>query len=475
MGKRFFRKNKSLFIVFILFLIIISIMQFSVKEIIGFDGWLHIKTADIIKNQGFIKEFPYTTESILNQNYSDLQLGFRILLIPFTYNLIHGAKMASILFAALCFTFFYWYLKKNNISYPLFWTSLYSIISVNLMYRFLLPRAMPLAILSLILTFYFIDEKMYKSLLVTSLLFTWIYHGFIFQLLVIAVYFTINLLIYKKLDLKIIAYPLTGTLIALIINPYFPNNLSLLFTQFFKVNLIGNVYNMEWRPWPILELFKNNYILLTLFTTAFFYNIKNTKINKQKLLFLTLSILTLIAMLKTRRMHEYFAPFTILFAAFSLNKLQIRKYIKYTLTLTIIIITIFTLINLKTHIKNNHFLPWYKEGAEWTRNNIPTNSKVFINSYTFNYLFFNNPNLRYTHGIDLTYSYLKDKDKFKRYMATLQGTYPPYNIIKQDYNVDYAIVGKIKQDIKLFQYIIKHKEDFELVYEDENVGILKVK
>ena len=96
-SKNFLSKNKNILLVFILFLIIISIMQFRVAEIIGFDGWLHIKAADIIKEKGFIKEFPYTTESILTENYADLQLLFRVLLIPFTYlGLIQGAKISSI-------------------------------------------------------------------------------------------------------------------------------------------------------------------------------------------------------------------------------------------------------------------------------------------------------------------------------------------------------------------------------------------
>ncbi len=477
--KDFLRKNKSILLVFLLFLIIISIMQFRVKEIIGFDGWLHIRMADILREEGFIKEFPYTTESILTEDYADLQLLFRILLIPFAFSgLINGAKIASILFATLAFTFFYWYLKENSINYPLFWTSLYAISSIDLMYRFLLPRAMPLAILSLILTFYFIDKKMYSSLLLISLLFTWLYHGFIFQLFAIIIYFIINLLINKNLNLKLLIYPAIGVLIALILNPYFPNNISLLCTQIFKVNLISNLYNAEWKPWNIKELFMFNYLLLSLFIIALSITIKRMKLDKKSFFFFILSAIFLIAMLKTRRMHEYFAPFTILFASFSLNsytaKFKDKKALKYIFTTIIMIIAIFSLIKLNTNIKNNHFLPWYKEGAEWLKNNIPKDSKVFINGYTFNYLFFYSPNLRYTHGIDLTYSYLYNKEKFNRYMAVLQGEDPKYNIIKEDYNADYAFVGKIKQDIKLFNYIVKYREDFELVYEDESVGILKV-
>ena len=47
--------------------------------------------------------------------------------------------------------------------------------------------------------------------------------------------------------------------------------------------------------------------------------------------------------------------------------------------------------------------------------------------------------------------------------------------IKEDYNPDYLFIGKIKQDINLFSFIVKHKNNYEIVYEDKSVGILKVK
>jgi hypothetical protein len=183
-------------------------------------------------------------------------------------------------------------------------------------------------------------------------------------------------------------------------------------------------------------------------------------------------------MIKTRRMQEYYAPFTILFASFSLNshtsKFKTKRALRYISTIGLILIAIFSLIHLNTYIKNNHILPWYKDGAEWLENNVPKDSEVFINGYTFNYLFLKNSDLRYTHGIDLTYSYLYNKDNLNRYISVLQGKDPGYNIIIEDYNSDYVFVGKLKQDLKLFEYIIKYGDDFELLYEDESVGILKV-
>src|SRR3989338_2994379 len=118
--------NKKIIIVFIVFLAILSIMQFTVPNVIGFDGYYHIKAADIIKKEGFIKEFPWAKYTILSENYADIQLLFRIFLIPFTLlGLNLGAKIASVVFAAIAFTIFCWFLAHNKIKSPFFGRLLY--------------------------------------------------------------------------------------------------------------------------------------------------------------------------------------------------------------------------------------------------------------------------------------------------------------------------------------------------------------
>ena len=91
--------NKKIIVVSIAFLVILSLTQFIVPNIIGFDGHHHIKTADIIKKEGFIKEFPWAKHTIFADNYADIHLLFRIILVPFTLlGLELGAKIASIIF-----------------------------------------------------------------------------------------------------------------------------------------------------------------------------------------------------------------------------------------------------------------------------------------------------------------------------------------------------------------------------------------
>ena len=110
------------------------------------------------------------------------------------------------------------------------------------------------------------------------------------------------------------------------------------------------------------------------------------------------------------------------------------------------------------------------------KNNVPKNSLVFTNDYAFPYLFSKNSDIIYTHGIDLSYSYLYEPNKFERYMDILQGkSKDKTDYIIEDYSPDYIFSGKIKQDVQLFKYIVRNKQNYKAVYEDEWCAVLEVK
>ena len=478
---------KNIALAFAVFLLIFSIAQFMPPNIIGFDGYYHIKAAEIVKEKGLIREFPWAKHTILSENYADIQFLFRLLQMPFIafFGLALGAKISAALFAALAFTIFYWFLCKSKIKFPLFWSLLYAFASVELMYRFLLGRQMPLAISLIILTIYFLQEKKYLLLGLASLIFVWLYSGFVIQLFIILAYFLIEKIFTKKIDCKIIIYPALGVIAGLLINPYFPNNISMLYIQIFKVNLLSNLYNVEWKPWPFFELIKNNLVALVYFSLSFFIIIKNKKISKMDAYFLSLAIFFFAYTILSRRMQEYFIPFAVLASAFiindyfqSLEKCGKNKLLKILKILGIILIIALGSISfavLKKSYLDAEFLHDYNGCAEWMKGNIPKGSLIFTNAYAFPYLFFKNSDLIYTHGIDLTYSYLHDPEKFERYMGILQGNLKgKTDFIVQDYAPDYVFSGKLKQDVQLFKYVVAHKENYKAVYEDEWCAVLKI-
>jgi len=476
--------DKKLVLVLTTFLIILAIMQFTTPNIIGFDGYYHVKAADMIKNEGFIKEFPWAKYTILSENYADIQVLFRVLLIPFTLlGLNLGAKLASILFAAVAFTVFYWFLTKNKIKYSFFWTLLYLFTSEFLMYRFMLPRQMPLVVALLILTIYFLQKKRYLFLALTIFASVLLHSSFVFQILIIILYAILEKIFVKKFDYRLILYPFIGIIIALVFNPYFPNDISFLYTQIFKVNLIANLFNAEWKPWAFFEFIQNNILVMVYILVSLLIIFKNKKITKIQALFLSLALFFLAYTLLSRRMQEFLVPFSILALAFlfndyydKINENKFFKIVKFSVVAIFIIVAAFNFVLLRQDVKNNDFLFNFDGCAEWMKTSIPKNSLVFTNAYAFPYLFFKNSDLIYTHGIDLTYSYLHDKNKFERYMAILQGkAKDKEDFIVLDYNPDYVFSGKIKQDVQLSKYIISHKENYKAAYEDEWCAVLEVK
>jgi len=474
---------KRIVTAFFIFFMLLSIIQFTVPHIIGFDGYFNIKAADIIKKEGLIKEFPWAGHTILAESYSDTQFLFRVFLIPFTFfDLEFGAKIASILFAAICFTVFYFFLLKNDIKYAFFWALLYLFSSANLMYRFMETRQLPLAIALIILTIHFLQNRKYLFLGIISFAFVWLYSGFIIQLFIVLVYIIIERIFSRKFDYKIILYSFLGVLLGLVINPYFPGNIPFLYAQVFKVNLLSNLYNVEWKPWTFIEFVKNNILILFYLIASLFILIKNKKIDRNKAFYLFLALFFLIYTIKTRRMHEYLIPFAILSLAFFFKDYSGNIDVKYldlmkkaALASLIIIISV-NFILAREEIANNTFLYDYEKCAEWMMHNVSKNSLVFNNAYTFTYLFFKNSDLRYTHGLDLTYSYLYDAEEFERYIGILQGTLKSdADYIIEDYNPDYLISGKLKQDVQLFNYIVKNRKNYKAVYEDEWCAVLEVK
>jgi len=251
--------------------------------------------------------------------------------------------------------------------------------------------------------------------------------------------------------------------------------------QIFKVNLVSNLFNVEWKPWPFFEFVKNNILILFYIFISIFILIKNKKITKTQTLYFSLTLFFFIYTIISRRMQEFLVPFSILTISLLLNNYFIKydknnllKKIKIISMIFIIVLAVFNFVLLRDDVMKNDFLYNYNSCAAWMKNNIPKDSLIFTNAYAFPYLFSKNSDLIYTHGIDLTYSYLHDQIKFERYMEILQGTADQSDIIVQDYAPDYVFSGKLLQDVQLFNYIVKNKENYKAVFEDDWCAVLEV-
>lgn len=240
-------KNNLLiyFLVFSVFFGIFYFLQFSFPNLACPDGYYHIKQAWLIRTQGIektVKEFPWLQCSIFKDHPGDLWFGYHLLLIPFTFgDLIFGAKLASVFFSTLLFLVFFWILRKFKIKYAFFWTFFLLLMTWVFTFRLLLPRPFILSILFSLLGFYFIFNKKYLAIFITSLFYGFTVTESPLIILIATSFLFLEWFEVKKIDLKPLALSIAGVAAALIIRPDFPNNIYLIFYQFFGVIFLKTV------------------------------------------------------------------------------------------------------------------------------------------------------------------------------------------------------------------------------------------
>ncbi len=107
-----------------------SAVQAATPNIVGIDGYYHIKVAALMWQQGwrllFPLDFPWLQLTILGPgHYSDHHFLFHALQAPFTQgDLRVGAKMAAVLFATGGLYTTYLFLARQRVHYPLLWVAL---------------------------------------------------------------------------------------------------------------------------------------------------------------------------------------------------------------------------------------------------------------------------------------------------------------------------------------------------------------
>ena len=115
------------------------------------DSFYHARMAVMIRDVGFIRTFPWLSETVLAKSYVDHHMLYHILLIPFVtvFDPMVGMKVAAALFGVIAFYALYRLLKAMKAPCPE-WLTLVAALSSSFLYRMSLPRAPSLSIALLI-------------------------------------------------------------------------------------------------------------------------------------------------------------------------------------------------------------------------------------------------------------------------------------------------------------------------------------
>ncbi len=240
------------------FVLFLTLVQFSTPDLPDNDGYYHIKLAYLMRTDGLKPDFTWLPLSILNaRDFYDHHFLFHVGLIPFTFgDLRTGAKLAAVFFASLAFLSTWNLLKNQHTPYAILWALGLLAVSEAFIYRMSITRAQSLSLAVLMLGIDFLLRKKTVSLAVLAFFYVWLYDAFPLLLVVAAVYTLSSWISDRTLNLRPLYYVGLGTVLGMLINPYFPHNLVFsvqhILPKLFETTSVsvGN----EWYPYDTAQL-----------------------------------------------------------------------------------------------------------------------------------------------------------------------------------------------------------------------------
>src|SRR5438128_63265 len=265
-----------------------------------FDGYYHIKWARLLWDNLRAKHFPpaFTWLPLTTLNYRDYvdrHLLFHIILIPFTWfrDLQTGAKVAAVLFASVAVFSCYWLVVRYEIRYRLIWLLALLASSAPFLYRLNMTKAPPFAIIFLVIATYLMFEGKHWPLLPLAFVFALTYDMFVLLGVAVTIWTIVIGWTEQRFEWRPLAWVVLGSVLGLVINPYFPHNLYL-FYEHARVKITPNDFatkvGNEWYPYDTREFVANCYVALAAMLAGYlFLDIEDRERAERTLFFLLLS------------------------------------------------------------------------------------------------------------------------------------------------------------------------------------------
>lgn len=402
---------------FILFAALFAYLQFATPALPDTDGYYHAKMGWLIRQQGLKPAFPWLPLTILNaEQFYDHHLLFHVYLALFATTdpavdggqaLMQGAKIAAIISPSLAFLAVWWLLRGQNVPAAAVWSLGLFAVSSAFLYRLSMVRAQSASLLVLVLAIHWLLNRRYYLLLPLGFLYVWLYNAFPLLLIVAGVYLIATLMLERRFAWQALAYPAVGITLGIIINPYFPQNVSFIVSHLLpKIGDSAVRVGNEWYPYETWTLVENSTLALAaLVLGAFALGWREKRLDKPTLVAFALAVLFGLMLFKSRRFVEYFPAFAWLFLALSAAPFLVRNnpglsrglFAPATLLLLLAFPMAITLKQTHQTIANTRPADLYADAATWLRQNAPPGTMVFQTDWDdFTRLFFYNTDAIYT-------------------------------------------------------------------------------
>jgi hypothetical protein len=497
-------------------------LQWSTSAICcgDFDGYYHIKWTrtlwESMKSGKFPPAFPWLPLTTLNpKDYVDHHLLFHIFQIPFAAfsDPRLGAKIASAFFGSLAVFSCYWLLIRYRVRYAFVWLIALLTCSAPFLFRMNMGKAPPLAIVYLVIAIHLFFKRKSWPLLPLALVFTWTYDLFVLLIMATMFWIVAIAITERRFEWRPLVFVLAGCAAGLIANPYFPHNLQLLF-EHIQIKLTATDFDTkvgsEWYPYDSWEFLGNSAVACIAMLVGYIaFEPSEHRRAHHRIFFLLLSTALMIMTARWKRIAEYWPPFAILFAGFSLQP-WLEGFRPYHLTRlppdvleelspfldrvepkndwrevgrliavssVALALSLFLFFNLRATIKEigqSEEHDYYRAGAAWMRANVPPGQIVFNTDWDdFPRLFYFDETHYYVSGLDPGYLYDKDPTLSGLYdRITLGKEEDPGPLIRDRFGARYVFSDNTHHDF--FDHA-RASGWFDIVYEDTQCTIMYIR
>jgi hypothetical protein len=472
-------------------------LQFSTDAICcgDFDGYYHIGWSQQLRESfragRVLPQFTWLPLTTLNaRDYVDHHFLFHVLQIPFTFfaDVRTGAKVSAWLFGSLAVLSCYWLILRHRLKYPLLWLVALLGCSAPFLFRMNMAKAMSVSVVLLVAGIHLLFERKYLWLLPLAFVFTLTYDMFVLLGLAAAIWTGVIAWSERRFEWRPLAWFAVGFAAGLVINPYFPHNVRLFYEHVaMKVTAkeFSTAVGQEWYPYDSWDFARNCAVAFAAMAAGYVaFNWQDRRRAARALFFLVFSTVLLVANARWRRFAEYWPPFAVLFAAFTLQLVferaraataygqlpadvldelepyldhangspggggaatgawpEQRKTFAAAVVAALLTIPMVAMIAAETReISTTAPHGEYTKGIEWMRTHVPAGQVIFNTDWDdFPKLFYYDPTHAYVSGLDPTYLYDRDRNLSRLYEDITLGRHKdPGPVIRERFGARYV-------------------------------------
>jgi hypothetical protein len=303
------------------------------------------------------------------------------------------------------------------------------------------------------------------------------------------------LLVERRLDLRPVIYVGAGTALGMLINPYFPDNVTFFINHVMPklTDATSTSVGNEWFPYDTGQLLDNSLPSLIVFALgAMALGLSGRKMTVGAAFALLAALLFGRMLFEARRFVEYFPAFALIFAAFACTPLLLdleaaraaraeptpRRawlwYLPAAVMLLFVAVTAYrSMPDAADAVASSKPYQMYAGASVWLAQNTSEGERVFQTDWDdFPRLFYFNTHNTYLIGLDPTYMQLYDAQMYDLWVNITRGSVPNMSqVIAEQFGSRYVVT-----DLEHGAFLRQAARDPGLleVYRDDQAAVFEV-